>query len=181
MRRREVFLFMLTVLSLAVTAHIGAETTSAPLAESITFTPPEGWRKSEEGQLPSRVKIMLVGPSTRGFPPSLNLATETYGGTLQDYLKIVKSINQGKGNTWKNLGSITTAAGVGNLSQVDSKTQWGDLRMMHVIMLKGGVVYILTATALREEFPALYDGFFKSFRSLTISKEEVEKVPVSAS
>jgi len=138
-------------------------------AITVTFRPPEGWKSAESSQLSSRVKSMVVGTSAKGYPPSINLATESYSGTLKDYLKVIKSINDAKGILWKNLGDISTDAGVGNLSQVENKTQWGDIRMMHVVLLKDGVIYILTATALKDEFPGLYKDFFKAFRSLNVS------------
>jgi len=148
-----------------------AEASKDIALQKITFVPPEGWRKAEEAQLPPRVEVLVVGESSQGFPPSLNLATENYRGTLKEYLKVVKSINDAKGNQWKNLGPITSDVGVGNLSQVDSKNKWGDLRMMHAIFLKEETIYILTATALKEEFSLLYKKFFDSFRSLKISEE----------
>lgn len=177
-------IFTLTFSVLQIHAEPRAETHAKSYAEAqlepqastqsqesitVTFMPPKGWKSAESNQLSSRVKTMVVGTSAKGYPPSINLATENYSGTLKEYLKIIKSINDSKGTLWKNLGNISTDAGIGNLSQVESKTQWGDIRMMHVVLLKDGVIYILTATALRDEFSTVYKDFFKAFRSLKIS------------
>ncbi len=79
----------------------------------------------------------------------MNLSTQLFPGTLKDYLKNVKNINEAQGYFWKDLGSITTEAGPASLSQVDTKTEYGDVRQMHVILLKNGRIYILTASALK--------------------------------
>jgi hypothetical protein len=50
-------------------------------------------------------------------------------------------------------------------------TQWGRVKMMHVILLKKGVIYILTAAALLEEFPKFYKDFFNSLRSLRVNPD----------
>ncbi len=134
----------------------------------VMFTPPQGWRLADSNQLRPSVKIMVVGKGKHEFPPSMNLTTELFNGSLKDYLKIVKEINDAQGSEWKNLGSIRTTAGEASLSQADTHTEWGDVRMMHVILLKDETIYILTAAALREEFPNFYKEFFNSMRSLSV-------------
>lgn len=138
--------------------------------DSITFTPPQGWKIADAAELPKSVKVMVVGKGEREYPPSINLGTENYNQPLNDYLKRIKEINVANGTEWKNLGPIQTQAGEANLSQVDIKTQWGDVRMMHVILLKDNVVYILTASALKSEFAKFYKDFFESLQSLRFVK-----------
>lgn len=134
-------------------------------ADVAVFTPPQGWRLADTKALPPSVKIMVVGKGERDFPPSMNLGTEPFDGTLKDYLKVVKSINDAQGATWKDLGMIRTEAGEASLSQLDTKTEWGNVKMMHVMMVKNGTVYILTAAALQEEFPKFYKDFFDAMKS----------------
>ncbi len=133
---------------------------------SVQFTPPPGWATADASALPPRVKTMVVGKGKGNFPPSINLGMEKYQGTLKQYLKIIKAINDSQGSQWKDLGAIRTEAGDASLSQVDTKSEWGELRMMHVILLKDGIIYILTAAAKKEEFPEHYKAFFDSLRSL---------------
>lgn len=142
---------------------------AAPDKESVLFTPPEGWRMAAAESLPPCVKAMVVGKGAFEFPPSINLGTETYSGNLKQYLKRIKDINASQGVDWKDLGTIRTEAGDASLSQVDTKTQWGEVRMMHVILLKDGTAYILTAAALKDEFAKFYKDFFNSLRSLRFS------------
>lgn len=171
-------------LSLALTFILTAFTTTYSMAESnvsetsaidtkasgtVYFTPPEGWRQAEAKSLSPNVKIMVVGKGKADFPPSINLAVEPFKGTLKDYLKIVKSINTSKGGDWKDLGKIRTDAGEGSLSQLDTKMQWGDVRMLHTIVSKNNTIYIMTASALRDEFPAYYKQFFDAMRSLHVN------------
>ena len=133
---------------------------------SVMFTPPTGWRNADATALSEHVNIMVVGQGKHELPPSMTLGTENYQGTLKQYLKRIKEINRSKGYEWKDLGSIRTEAGNASLSQVDTRSQGGDVRMMHVILLRDGVIYILTAAALKEEFPSFYKEIFNSFRSL---------------
>lgn len=132
----------------------------------VAFTSPEGWHIADEKDLLPSVKIMVVGKGTYEFPPSVNLTTEVYTGTVKQYLKRIKEINLSKGSEWKDLGNIRTQAGDASLSQVDKKTEWGNVRMMHVIMKKDGNIYIMTAAARKEEFPNFYKTFFNTFSSL---------------
>lgn len=144
--------------------------------ETVSFTPPPGWHFADKKDLPPRVKVMVVGKGGKEFPPSINLTTEEYKGSLKDYLKIVKEINAAKRGQWKKLGSITTHAGKASLSQLDTPSQWGDLRMLHAILLSNDTVYILTAAALAEEFPKFHKDFFTALKSLKINSE-VEENP----
>lgn len=136
---------------------------------AVMFKPPEGWLLADPKALPSNIKIMVVGKGAHEYPPSMNLAFEKYSGTLKEYLRVVEAINKKRGAEWKNLGKIRTEAGDASLSQVDSKTQWGVERQMHVILIKDGTVYILTAAALKDEFPKFYQDFFTAMRSLKIN------------
>jgi hypothetical protein len=142
---------------------------------AVYFTPPEGWRLADQKGLPSSVKVMVVGKGAYEFPPSINLSIEPFDGTQKQYMKIVKSINDSKGTDWKDLGNIKTDAGNANLSQVDSKSEWGEVRMMHVILQKNKKVYIMTAASLKDEFARFYKDFFSAIRSLHINPDKTVK------
>lgn len=142
----------------------------------VTFTPPTGWHLADAHGLPPSVRVMVVGKGKSPFPPSMNLSTQPFKGTLKDYLKIVKGMNDAQGYEWKDLGTIQTQAGVASLSQVDTKSEWGTMRMMHTILLKSGTIYILTASALKEEFPQFYRDFFAAMKSLRVNRDVFEMV-----
>ncbi len=151
-----------------VSIDLAASNESEPLA---SFTPPAGWMSADrnKAQLPPLVKIMFVGNAKSGFPPSINLTSAPYDGTLKQYLQIVKARNQESQNDWKDLGTMKTQAGNASFSQVDSKSQWGQVRQMHLILPKHGYIYILTAAALKAEFSLYYQEFFKAMQSLKIT------------
>lgn len=139
----------------------------------LTFSPPQGWRMADQKDLPKSVKLMVVGQGSYTFPPSINLGTEKFQGTLREYLGMIKEINNAQGAEWKDLGTIKTMAGNASLSQVDSKTEWGDVRMMHAVMVRDGNAYILTCAALKEEFSKFYKDFFSSMRSLNFTNDPI--------
>ena len=149
-------------------------------APAIAFEPPTGWRCADPDQLPRSVQVMVVGKGASDYPPSINLGMEPFSGSLEDYLKIVKAINDSQNAEWKSLGTIHTKAGPGNLSQVDMNSSWGSVRLMHVILVKDGQAYILTSAAKRDEFPRFYRQFFKSMRSLHFRKVTEADQPLVA-
>lgn len=144
--------------------------------DGALFLPPEGWMIADRSKLTKHIQLMAVGKSSGIYPPTINLATESFSGTLQDYLKVVKDINHSKGSRWKSLGNIQTKSGKASLSQAEATTQWGEVRMLHLITLKNGVIYIVTATAMKDEFASYYPQFFKALQSFrfndTIAEEE---------
>ncbi len=145
--------------------------------EVILFTPPSGWHLADTSSfnLP-HVKVMVVGKGPSHLPPSMNLSMEPYKGSLKQYLRTVKNMNAAKGDEWKDLGTIRTEAGNASLSQVDTKTQWGTMRLMQVILLKNQNIYILTASALKDEFSLFYKDFFAAMRSLRVAKDVFEAI-----
>ena len=148
---------------------------------AVIFNPPTGWRLADSQSLPPRTRVMVIGQGEGAFPPSINLSTEEYGGSLKDYLKIIKEISYSRKSEWKDLGKIRTQAGDASLSQTDSVIEWGPIRMMHVILLKNGIIHILTAVALKTEFPKYYKVFFESLRSLRINQDPGEMAQRSTS
>lgn len=190
---KKTFALSLATLSIGLPVY---STTAIPLSEekaiqenftelakepgAVMFTPPEGWLLADPKALPPSIKVMVVGKGSYEYPPSMNLAIDTTSGNLKQYLKIVKEINDKMGAEWKDLGTIRTEAGDASLSQVDTKTVWGVERQMQVILVKNGTVYILTAAALKDEFPKFYKDFFNSMRSLRINKTSYEMISDSA-
>lgn len=161
---------LITITPLAADAQNSNTENNNPF-ETLTFRHPEGWRMADPKVLPKSVKVMVIGKGDHNFPPSINFGTDQTTATLKEYLKNIKEINVSQGAEWKDLGTIRTDAGEASLSQVDSKTEWGDMRMMHVILIRNNQAYILTAAALKEEFPKHYKEFFNSMRSLNISND----------
>lgn len=148
---------------------------------AVVFSPPKGWYLADSNALPPHVTVMVVGKGSYEFPPSINLSTEEFEGTIKDYLRIVKEINLSQGSEWKDLGTIRTQAGEASLSQADAMTEWGPIRMMHAIISRNGIIYILTAAALKNDFPTYYKTFFESLRSLRINSDPDQMAAVHIS
>ncbi|HEY5260100.1 MAG TPA: hypothetical protein VIJ46_05565 [Rhabdochlamydiaceae bacterium] len=178
-------LTLISTLSLgALCAAPTAEKTPPVLAAQIKipsycyFIPPKGWEIVNPQKLTGRVKVQFLGKSNKGFYPSLNLATENVNLTLPEYVKAVKKIHEMDHNTtWRDLGKISTQGGDAQLTQIDTATSSGSVRILQVLLLKDNTVYILTASALKEEFGTYYKEFEKAFKSLTITPDLINNVP----
>lgn len=160
----------------------GFETVSSSITEIVTFNPPLGWKAPEklDPRYPS-VKLQVVGKSSSVYPPNMSLSMQPYEGSLKNYLQMIKFKEKKNGNELKDLGSIKTEAGNGNLSQVDTKGQFGDVRFMRVILLKNSTIYIVTASALTKEFPLYYKEFFSAMQSLKIVQDPYSMISSSTS
>ena len=162
---------------------VGTNTLSASptqeLAAQCFFTPPEGWEIADPSKLPGHVKISFYKKNSQcGFCPSINLAIEETSASLSEYLKAIKAIHeQDRTNRWRALGKVRTAAGLAQLTEIDSTTEWGPVRILQIILLKEGKAYVLTAAALKDEMSSFYKEFQSAFRSLTLSSDLVGNIP----
>lgn len=136
---------------------------------AVMFTPPTGWKMADPKILSKYVKLMVVSEGCGDFPPSINLAYDPFKGNIKDYLKMVKSYNESQNAEWKDLGTLRTQAGDASLSQVDTKTKWGTERQMQVILLKDDTAWILTCSALKNDFSKYYKDFFEAMKSLHVN------------
>lgn len=142
------------------------------------FHPPKGWEIAQSTS--PHVKMAFVKKDKKeGFCPSINLAIEEVGtGSLSDYLNAVKAIyEQNRNNRWRKLGKVHTGAGDAQLTEIDTISQLGSVRMLQLIFLKDGRAHILTAAALKNDFCAYYRDFQEAFRSFTITQDLLEPIP----
>lgn len=167
--KKRFFVFLLLILTANSFSLAGDE------VRHLIFTPPKGWVAADSSQLPPSVKMMFIGKSNLSLPPSLNLGMESFEGSLQEYLATVERINRSLGAEWEDLGFIQVLAGKASLSQVDAQTEWGMVRMMHIILVEHGYAFILTAAALKDDFAKYYEDFFHSFKSLKFVSSEEKK------
>jgi hypothetical protein len=178
-------LFLTVFCTIAVTLSFSKEhsTTLEKAIESAApslcfFMPPQGWEIADPGSLSPRVKIAFLKNTGKGFCPSINLAVEETSVCLNDYLKAVRAIHeQDRSTHWRALGKVRTAAGLAQLTEIDSTTEWGPIRILQLIFLKDGHAYVLTAAALKEEFSNFYTDIQSSFRSMTLSSDLLSNIP----
>lgn len=169
------FISLTIILIQTFTLNANEAVSSAPTSvhsasQMITFVPPTGWRQVDKSKLTPNVLAMVVGKGSREFPPSINLAVHRESGTLKEFLRFVKQVNEADGIEWKDLGLIRTQSGDAALSQLDARTEWGVVREMQVILIHENDAYILTAASLKDEFSKFYKEFFASLRSLKLTK-----------
>jgi hypothetical protein len=143
------------------------------------FHLPKGWGIAEARTSGSQVKMAFVKKTkNEGFCPSLNLAVEEVEGTLNEYLNDVKAIHeQDRKNHWRKLGKVHTLAGDAQLTEIDTFSQLGSVRMLQLILLKEGRAYIVTAAALKKDMSNYYRDFQDAFHSLTITDDLFEAIP----
>lgn len=142
------------------------------------FTPPKHWDISDPSTLSPRVKIAFLKKKSNGLSPSINLAVEEVDLSLSEYLKAVKQIHErDRNNQWRQLGKVKTQAGLAQLTEIDTTSEYGPMRILQLILVKEGKAYVLTAAALKEDFPDYYKEIQTAFRSLTLSTDLFSAIP----
>lgn len=142
------------------------------------FIPPIDWEMVDPHSLSPHVKVAFLKKEGKKFFPSINLSVEETNVSLGAYLKAVKSIHErDRKNHWRALGKMKTPAGLAQLTEIDSHSDLGAIRILQLILIKDQRAYILTAAALREEFSQYYQTFQAAFRSLTLSQDLLSCIP----
>ena len=143
------------------------------------FTPPPGWEISFPPASTPHVKILFTKPNGIKFSPSINLSIEPTSVSIEEYLKIIKEVHeQDRDKEWSMLGKMQTQSGLAQLTQINTSSEWGPVRLLQLILIKQGNAYILTAAALKKEFSLYYSLFQKAFRSLTLTADLIEALPL---
>lgn len=134
---------------------------------SFDFQGPKKWKKVVDG-LPAKVMVAFVGKSSSVLPPSINLAIERTTIDLTAYAKRAKQLHeQHPATTCMAIGSINTKGGKAELLQIVSTTNCGEIQCLQAILVKENIVYVLTATALKDEYSKYYMQFFQSIKNFT--------------
>jgi hypothetical protein len=168
---------LVSFLCLTTLVHFHFLSAEEPASETLTFSPPAGWGLAPRELLTENIKVMVMGKGDHEYPPSINLTLEPWNGTLLEYLKVIRDLNDSQSSNFKELGQVKTEAGEAFLTQEDMRTKWGEVRQMHLLHLHKGTVYILTAASMKEEFPKFYKDFYSSMTSLRIIKNVFDTVP----
>ncbi len=152
--------------------------TSLGASETCFFIPPKGWEIANPKMLAPSVQICFLGKSSKGLPPTINLATEVVNVSLEAYVEEVRKIHKADPNCrWRDLGKFTALMGSGRLMELETPTELGPARMVQLVVIKESVAYILTAAALKEEFSMYYKTFDAALHSLQASSNLVEAYP----
>ena len=136
------------------------------------FSPPSGWQSSRPKHHSTHVQIGFIGEGSSKFHPSINLAVEEIDISLKEYVKAVKEIHlDEKNTTWRDLAKFTMKGGSGRLTEITSPSAWGDVKMLQAILVSGKTAYILTAAALKKEYPEIQKEILQSLQSLDLQPD----------
>jgi hypothetical protein len=146
---------------------------SLGFAKEISFfLPPDGWTPAPRDALAPLVKVGFLEPRRFGFRSSLNLAEEDVDCNLKEYLEAVKAIHAAnRHQQWTYLGEFQTKAGTAALTQLDTTTSWGAVRMLQLIFVQNAKAYILTAASSQNQFPKLLKIFKEALGSFSITED----------
>lgn len=141
------------------------------------FTPPKDWLLADPAKLSPRVKVSFLTKGEKEYCPSMNLASEKVSISLDDYMKAVKEAHaRDKNSKWRDLGKFTSCAGEGRLSEIETKTPLGTARLLQFIFVKDNTAYVVTGSALKEEFAKHMKEFQKAFQSFSITADLFEGI-----
>ena len=142
------------------------------------FSPPPGWKLAKPKNLSSYIRVGFIGDGSTQFHPSINLAVEEVDLSQKEYVKGVKQIHLAAPKTsWTNLGHFSMQAGVGTLTEIANTSPWGEVKMLQAILVKDNTAYILTAAALKKEYPQLQKEILKSLQSLSLCPNLIAAIP----
>lgn len=165
---RIVFFFF--VLACSLFAHC--------FADFYYFVPPKDWKVVDPSKIPDFVKIGFVASSSKTFKPSLNLVTESAKASIEEFVAAAKRHHlSSRKNRWSEIGYVQTKSGKAHVSQIDTKSECGDIRTMQCILKNGDLFYIITAVALRDEFVDYHNEFLQAFETFQVCKSATDTLP----
>ncbi|CCB89374.1 hypothetical protein [Simkania negevensis] len=136
------------------------------------FQPPEGWLMSNPTHLEDGLKIGFVQSQRKIFTPAISLYIEKIPCDEKTYLNaVLKNHRSDITKSIRGLGLLQTKSGKSHLLQIDTKSNWGKIRILQSILVKEGYAYIQTATCLREDFLKINQELLKSFQSLCVADD----------
>ncbi len=152
---------------------------SSSCAQSVTyeqeevvcsFIPPHGWEYVKGHEMPQDVRVVVRGKGKGALPPSMNLAIEKVSCTQEEYVQVAKKLHQADPQaSWSDLGTLQTSCGKANLWQIDIKTQWGEVRVLQAMRVSHGQAFVLSAAALKSEFPTFSKELLAALRTLSLN------------
>jgi hypothetical protein len=143
-----------------------------------TFTVPDGWEQVRHISPKETVKILVRQPRAEILPPSINLVVEKVDVSLPEYLQVVKSLHKYINNAeLHDLGKINTKAGSAHLISIEMTSNWGDTKILQAMTIRDNIAYVITATALKNDFSVYYKDFFNAIKSFEILENVFQSHP----
>ena len=139
--------------------------------EICFFAPPKDWQCVRPKEVSNHIQVGFLGQSEKGFRPSVNLATEEIDVSLKEYLKAVRELHGEMNMSWRDLGEFSCLAGKGHLTEIGSRSPFGDIKILQMIFVKDKIAYILTGAVLSEEFAVERGVIVSSMHSLNYASD----------
>lgn len=142
------------------------------------FNPPRTWQSAQPKKPSDFVQIAFVSKESFSFRPSINIAMEEIDVSLKEYVKAVKEIHSRESGTkWRDLGKFSMKGGVGRLTEMTSQTPFGETKILQAILVREKRAYLLTASALKKDFPSLQKEILSSLQSLALYENLFAAIP----
>lgn len=137
-------------------------------------SPPPGWQCLEDSaQLPQRVHVLYVGKGTTRFAPTIHLSSEEISQSLEEYMLSARHYHERSPEAHcHDLGQVATQSGVARLIQIDSPSVYGQAHLLQAYILHEGEAFVITGTALKEDFNAFSPVFYETVRSFHLVSEK---------
>ena len=162
-------LFFMLLVSVGMFAENTVKVDFSSALSLSNFTVPEGWEQVRHVTPKNNVKMLVRQPRANILPPSINLIVEDVEVSLPEYLQIVKDLHKYINSAeLHDLGKINTKAGTAQLITIEMNSNWGDTKVLQALFIKDNIAYVMTATALKEDFSNYYKDFFSAIKSFNI-------------
>lgn len=162
------------ILAIADTATPASSALVAEIAcpEWCYLIPPADWEIASTSPCSENPRVAFVKKTKSSFRPSLNLTTEPVRTSVEEYLKAVEKLHAADRQTeWRHLGQIQTLHGPAELTQLDIKAEWGDVRMLQLILIRHQNAYVVTAASLKKDFSLHYRDFYSVFQNIQFTHD----------
>jgi len=139
--------------------------------QNVSFDFPPGW---EQQAVPGQTVKFVIGPASKEFAPNINVVSEPYDGTLDEYAKLtveqlpkttpgIKILKQDKFKTANGLDCI----------RLITENQQGASKLRQTCFLfdNGAKKYVITCSALAEGGEKLDPVFEASMKTFKFKKK----------
>lgn len=142
-----------------------------------SFSIPKKWDLVSTKDFAKSVKVGCIAKSKNTIKPSINLATEYTKKNFEEYIQAAKNLHiADRKNTYTSLGYLSLKHGKAYLSQIETKSKCGDIRILQCLFMKDHIVYILTGVCEKQDYLNFYDEFILAFESFEIANSPFETI-----
>ncbi|MBN2478855.1 MAG: hypothetical protein JXA94_01375 [Parachlamydiales bacterium] len=140
-----------------------------PNEKTVFFKVKNEWELANPKAYTNLIKVGFIKKEKAKFKSSINLACEKTSASLKDYTKAAKEIHEEDINvTYDILDEIQIDKTIANLCQINKKVNGINLKMLQMIFVKDGYVYVMTAACEKTKFLNNFKNFMEIFLSFQL-------------